>query len=145
MDQEKSTSTSITKRPQISLLLLFCTLGTTVFILIHLMVMASKDESLLSYFFKRQHQSASISSEIIDYFKWSSESACKKEVYFGGPLLFQRPSRKLTLVEGQKAVCFDEKVAPQINNCLVYSFGIHDDWHFEKGMEEHQGCNVSLF
>ena len=142
MDQQKSTSTSITKRPQISLLLLFCTLGTTVFILIHLMVMASKDESLLSFFFKKQHQSASISSEIIDYFKWSSESACKKEVYFGGPLLFEQ-NRNSTLVDGQKAVCLDDKVAPQIYNCLVYSFGLHDDWHFEKGMENLQGCNVS--
>jgi len=141
MDQQKSTSTSITKRAQISLLLLSCTLGSIAFLLLHLMIMATRDESLLSYFFKKQHES-STSIEIIDYFKWFTESACKKEVYFGGPLLFEQ-NRNLTLVDGQKAVCLDDKVAPQINNCLVYSFGIHDDWHFEKAMENLQGCHVS--
>jgi len=67
----------------------------------------------------------------------------KKSVYFGGPL-FEQPSRKLTLIEGQKAVCLDEQVAPQVNNCLVYSFDIRDDWYFEESMEN-QECNVSLF
>ena len=141
MDQQKSSSSAITKRAQITLLV-FCTLSSIIFILIHLIVFAKKGEVILSFFLEKEPNSSS-PSDIIDYFKWYTKSTCKKEVYFGGPLLFERPSRKLTLAEGQTAVCFDEKVAPQINDCLVYSFGIHDDWHFEEGMEEHQGCNVS--
>lgn len=145
MDQQKSSSAIFTKRVQI-LLLLFCTLSSIVFILLHLMVIAKNgNETILSFFFKKEpHQHLPSPSEMIDYFKWSTESACKKRVYFGGPL-FEQPSRKLTLVEGQKAVCLDDKVTPQINDCLVYSFGIRDDWYFEKSMAEHQGCNVSLF
>ena len=107
------------------------------------MVIAKEGESILSFFLKKEQHSPT-PSEIIDYFMWSAESTCKKRVYFGGPLL-EQPSRKLTLVEGQKAVCLDVKVDPQINDCLVYSFSIRDDWYFEESMEEHRGCNVSLF
>jgi len=114
MDQQKSSTTLVTKRVQISLIL-FCAVGSIVFILINQLVIAKEGESI----------------------------TCKKSVYLGGPL-FEQPSRKLTLNEGQKAVCLDEQVAPQVNNCLVYSFGIRDDWYFEESMEN-QECNVSLF
>jgi len=140
---EKSSSTFITKKAQI-LILIFCIVSTITFILIHQLLLTKyQEESTLSFFLGKHHQSSN-PSEIIDYLKWSSESACKNKVYFGGPL-FEQPSHKLTLIEGQKAVCLDEKVAPQINDCLVYSFGIRDDWYFEESMEEHQGCRVSLF
>ncbi len=108
-----------------------------------LLLTQNQRESTLSFFLGKPRQSSN-PSEIIDYLKWSSESACKNKVYFGGPL-FEQPSHKLTLFEGQKAVCLDEKIAPKINDCLVYSFGIHDDWYFEESMEEHQGCRVSYF
>ena len=132
MDQEKSSSISITKRTQILIILFvfFCTLSSVVFILIHQLVIAKEGESILSVFLEKEHDPSSSPSEIIDYLKWSTESACKNKVYFGGPL-FEQPSHKLTLFEGQKAVCLDEKVTPQINDCLVYSFGIRDDWYFE--------------
>jgi len=146
MDQEKSSLISITKRTQILIILFvfFCTLSCVIFILIHQLVIPKEGESILSFFLEKEHDPLSSPTEIIDYLKWSTESTCKNQVYFGGPL-FEQPSPKLTLFEGQKAVCLDEKVASEVNNCLVYSFGIRNDWYFEESMEENQGCNVSFF
>jgi len=144
MDQEKPSSISITKRTQILIILFLfsCTLSCVIFILIHQLVIKKEGESILPFSLEKDLSSSP--SEIIDYLKWSTESTCKNQVYFGGPL-FEQPSPKLTLFEGQKAVCLDEKVAPEVNNCLVYSFGIRHDWYFEESMEEHQGCSVSFF
>ena len=140
---KKPSSSFITKKAQI-LILLFCIISTIAFILFYqLLLTQHQRESTLSFFLGKPRQ-LSNPSEITDYLKWSSESACKNKVYFGGPL-FEQPSHKLTLFEGQKAVCLDEKVTPQINDCLVYSFGIRDDWYFEESMGKHRGCNVSLF
>jgi len=92
MDQQKSSSTLITKRAQISLLLI-CTFGSIVFILIQQLIIAKEGESILSFFLEKEHHSPPTPSEIIDYFKWYTESSCKKRVYFGGPL-FEQPSLK---------------------------------------------------
>ena len=145
MDQEKPSSKSFTKRNKILLVILFlffCTLSCVVFILIFQLITAKEGESILSFFREKEHHPLSSPGEIVDYLKWSTERTCKNQVYFGGPV-FEQPSTKLTLFEGQKAVCLDENVAPQVNNCLVYSFGIRNDWHFEESMEEHLKCNVS--
>jgi hypothetical protein len=58
---------------------------------------------------------------------------------FGGKML-KNPSGK----DGQKAVCIDPQVAPQARNCLVYSFGISNDWSFDEDMEKY-GCQVFAF
>jgi len=142
-EKEKSKSSFFTKKTQI-LLLVFCILSGIVFILFHQFLLAQKEdgESILPFFFGKDRPSTS-PSQIIDYLKWSSESTCKKKVYFGGPLL-EQPNHKLTLFGGQKAVCLDERVAPEIDNCIVYSFGDRDHY-FETSIAEQQGCTVSLF
>lgn len=42
-----------------------------------------------------------------------------------------------TGIDGQKAVCLDPGVAPEPGACLVYSFGISDDWSFDQVMESY--------
>jgi len=48
--------------------------------------------------------------------------------------------------DGQKYVCFDDAFTYAIekNKCLVYSFGIRDDWSFEKEIRD-LGCKVLTF
>jgi len=114
--------------------------------LIHQLIIAKEgDESIFSFFIGKDHPSWSPSA-VIQNFNPSNQSkpTCQKKFYFGGPLTDQ-PSQKLTLFDGQKAVCLDEKIAPQVNNCLVYSFGIQNKWSFEESMEEHLGCHVRFF
>lgn len=45
---------------------------------------------------------------------------------------------------GQKAVCIDPKVAPKPGKCLVYSFGINNEWSFDEEMDLY-GCEVFSF
>ena len=47
-------------------------------------------------------------------------------------------------LDGQKAVCIDPSVAPQPKNCIVYSFGINNEWSFDEDMEIY-GCEVFAF
>jgi hypothetical protein len=47
-------------------------------------------------------------------------------------------------IDGQKAVCMDPQVAPNPENCLVYSFGINNEWSFDEQMENY-GCRVFAF
>ena len=47
--------------------------------------------------------------------------------------------------DGQKAVCLiPHSVAPDPSSCLVYSFGIDNDWSFDETMEKY-GCEVYSF
>lgn len=47
-------------------------------------------------------------------------------------------------LDGQKAVCVDPKVAPLPDKCLVYSFGIDDEWSFDEQIGLY-GCQVFAF
>ncbi|KZS14702.1 Uncharacterized protein APZ42_020091 [Daphnia magna] len=77
--------------------------------------------------------------QIMTYFEWSNGSSCPLVHDFGGKFL-KNPSGK----DGQKSICLDPKVAPQPTKCLVYSFGISNEWSFDEEMEEY-GCEVFAF
>ena len=49
----------------------------------------------------------------------------------------------LSFFDGHKAICLDKGIAPQVNNCIVYSFGINHEWSFDEAMEKY-GCHVGL-
>jgi hypothetical protein len=76
---------------------------------------------------------------IIEYFKWSNQTSCKLTHDFGGKMM-RNPSG----FDGQKAVCLDDKIAPQPGSCIVYSFGINNEWSFDETMEDY-GCQVFAF
>jgi hypothetical protein len=75
----------------------------------------------------------------MEYFAWSNRSSCGLAHDFGGKILGNPPGK-----DGQKVVCIDPQVAPQARNCLVYSFGISNEWSFDEEMEEY-GCQVFAF
>lgn len=78
--------------------------------------------------------------QIIDYFLWTNQSSCLLSHDFGGQMFFA-PSG----LDGQKAVCLDPvRLAPKPGECIVYSFGINDDWTFDEAMERY-GCQVYAF
>ena len=77
--------------------------------------------------------------EIIDYFYWTNRSSCKLVHDFGG-FMMRSPSG----LDGQKAVCLDPGVRPPAGNCVVYSFGINNEWSFDDTMEKY-GCKVFSF
>lgn len=47
-------------------------------------------------------------------------------------------------IDGQKSVCLDPGLAPPPGICVVYSFGLSDDWSFESAMALY-GCDVYAF
>ena len=79
--------------------------------------------------------------QIIDYFKWSNWTACEYRHYFGGSIKPWSPRG----IDGQYPVCLDKPVRPsQETRCIVYSFGINDDWSFDEALEKY-GCDVFAF
>ena len=81
--------------------------------------------------------------QIIDYFKWSNRAACEVTHYFGGSIKYWRP----TGIDGQYPVCLDKPVRPitsKEQRCIVYSFGINNEWSFDEAMEKY-GCDVFAF
>lgn len=82
-------------------------------------------------------------SEMMDFLgssRMTNRSACKVFYEFGGVVLNATDRYK----DGQKSVCLDEGLKPAINDCLVYSFGIDNEWSFDDDMAK-LGCNVYSF
>jgi hypothetical protein len=77
--------------------------------------------------------------QLVEYFMWTNHSSCILSHDFGGVML-DNPSG----LAGQKAVCIDPEVAPKPGDCLVYSFGIKDDWSFDEKMARY-GCEGYAF
>jgi hypothetical protein len=75
--------------------------------------------------------------QLFDYFHLSNSTSCRLSHDFGGKI-------GLLGMDGQKAVCVDPEVRPKPGDCLVYSFGIREDWTFEQVMEDF-GCDVFAF
>ena len=75
--------------------------------------------------------------QIMDYFQWNNASSCRLSQYFGGVTF-------IFGIDGQKAVCMDPEIMPLPGKCIVYSFGINNDWSFEE-MIDRYGCDVYAF
>lgn len=77
-------------------------------------------------------------AQLLDYFQWSVPSSCRLVHDFGGYV-----KAKMGVVS-QKAVCMDPQVRPFSADCIVYSFGIADEWTFEDDIAAY-GCRVFSF
>ena len=68
------------------------------------------------------------------------DTVCKIKIRLGGKYL-----PVCHVMDGQKYVCMDELVEDIRNeNCIVYSFGIGEDWSFEEAIAG-MGCNVYAY
>lgn len=89
--------------------------------------------------------------QMVDYLEWTNSSSCDQRNDFGGAVVYT------VGVTGQKAVCLDGHVKPEESGetwpvrktkkskeCLVYSFGINNEWSFDEAMEAY-GCQVYSF
>ena len=77
--------------------------------------------------------------QITEYFKWTNPNQpCQTSRSFGGKYFFPLG------FDGQKELCLDKQVAPVSERCIVYSFGINNEWSFDDAMEEY-GCSVFAF
>jgi len=77
--------------------------------------------------------------KMFKYLHWTNRKACDFVQDFGGAVYTYR----FKSIDGQKAICMDLDVKPSAN-CLVYSFGINNEWSFDK-MLEALGCQVYAF
>ena len=67
-------------------------------------------------------------AEALRYLRWTNATSCSVSYDFGGRVLTYN---KVTAIDGQKTVCMDAGVRPEPNRCVVYSFGINNDWSFD--------------
>ena len=79
--------------------------------------------------------------QMFQYLHFTNSSACSLTYDFGG-IIYGGGSMKS--IDGQKTMCMNPGVAPDVKNCLVYSFGINNEWSFDK-MAESYGCQVYAF
>ena len=77
--------------------------------------------------------------QVVDYLYWTNRSSCRLAHDFGGHMM-KHPSG----FDGQKAVCLDPPVRPEAEKCLIYSFGINNEWSFDDTMAKY-GCEVFSF
>lgn len=76
--------------------------------------------------------------QLMEYLKWPNQKACERVGYFGGVV---SKTKNQALVDGQKAICLDNEIGPKVDDCLVYSFGINNEWSFDEAMASY-GCQV---
>ena len=68
------------------------------------------------------------------------DTVCKIKIRLGGKYL-----PVCHVMDGQKYVCMDELVEDIRNEkCIVYSFGIGEDWSFEEAIAG-MGCDVYAY
>ncbi len=96
------------------------------------------DFSEASHFRSAEKMSA---KEIFRYLHWTNSRSCLFAVDFGFYVVIGNP---ITAPDGHKAVCLDQYVSPEFDNCLVYSFGINNQWSFDEAMVQY-GCHVFAF
>ena len=82
-----------------------------------------------------------------NFFHGWKDGACHLYFEFGGRVYRNVNGPDNTTVagiDGQKAVCLDPGLAPPPGMCVVYSFGLSDDWSFDSAMASY-GCDVYSF
>jgi hypothetical protein len=97
---------------------------------------------ILVDFAETQTAAANMSAkEIFRYLHWTNGTSCLFAVDFG---YWVWNGGGVAAPDGHKAVCLDQFISPVYDNCLVYSFGINNQWTFDEAMAKF-GCQVHSF
>ncbi|KAK3888732.1 hypothetical protein Pcinc_007207 [Petrolisthes cinctipes] len=75
-----------------------------------------------------------------DYGKNTKRYACANKTQLGGIMV---PYLQQSYLDGDKWICYEPGLAPDPKDCLVYSFGISNEWSFDDAMDKY-GCQVRL-
>ncbi|KAK3888326.1 hypothetical protein Pcinc_007616 [Petrolisthes cinctipes] len=78
-----------------------------------------------------------------DYGKNTKRYACANKTQLGGIMVSYRQSIR-PFLDGDKWICYEPSLAPDPKDCLVYSFGIGNEWSFDDAMDKY-GCQVYSF
>ncbi|XP_069986307.1 uncharacterized protein [Penaeus vannamei] len=80
-------------------------------------------------------------ASLVSLYAENPQLKCPEMRYFGG----EGPRENgPNIADGDKAVCLSPRYDVTPGRCLVYSFGIADDWSFDDAMAEY-GCEVYSF
>ena len=86
--------------------------------------------------------------EMVHYIYLSNSSSCRIIHDYGGKLAkFYNGFGEivnLQSIDGQKSVCMEPDLVPKLNNCVIYSVGVSDDWTFDDAMSKF-GCQIYAF
>lgn len=80
-------------------------------------------------------------NEIVEYLHFDNRTSCNLIHDIGGMMLTYNG---FSGIDGQKAMCLDSGIGPDPKGCVVYSFGVRDDWSFDEFMGKY-GCQVFSF
>lgn len=88
----------------------------------------------------KKNASEFINNEFYKFYAQPFRNACKIMKTFGGVW-----RKDLKVLDGAKDICLDDLYKDiQAEECLVYSFGLAEDWSFEDAMVD-LGCKVRAF
>jgi hypothetical protein len=121
-------------------------LATFAFILIAISLLKMDPKfnkfQILVDFAETQKAAGNMSAEeIFRYLHWTNGTSCLFAVDFG---YWVWNGGGVAAPDGHKAVCLDQFISPVYDNCLVYSFGINNQWTFDEAMAKF-GCQVHSF
>ncbi|XP_037068413.1 uncharacterized protein LOC119089703 [Pollicipes pollicipes] len=86
---------------------------------------------------------ATMFKDLFSYITQPNSKTCGRVLRFGGMALMMRGMPPIE--DGHKYVCVDDEFSIlRTDSCLVYSFGVSDDWSFDWDMESF-GCMVYSF
>lgn len=82
-------------------------------------------------------------TDIKDFFSYveNPNKTCNHSKIFGGS---RSKYKNIPFVDGDKVVCMDAEFNISPHQCLVYSFGINNDWAFDDAMARY-GCQIYSF
>lgn len=76
-----------------------------------------------------------------DFIRWD----CQRIMRVGGQAEYRANApNELYRIDGAWFVCLDDELAPQKNNCNIFSFGVNHDYSFEDDITHNFGY-ISLF